>query len=101
MKKSIITIVAFMLFALAGFAQGGERVYIRHFTLNGEVGKTTVAIYEKGQTKTIILENAYTKKEESLKSFADILENYLSKGYEIKSSIQTGMYSNEYILQKD
>lgn len=101
MKKSIITIVAFILFALAGFAQGGERVYIRDITLNDQAGKTTVVVYEKGETKTFTIENRYGKKEESLKSFADILESYLSKGYEIKSSIQLGIYSTEYILEKD
>lgn len=99
MKKSIVTIVAFMLFALAGFAQGGERVYIRIFPAKAYV-------YDKGQVLEAKLNASPTAFGENLKTSAEILEEYFKKGYKL---VATAPYSYpvyntacvEYILQKD
>ena len=50
MKKSIVTIVAFMLFALAGFAQGEERVYVRVYN---ELNYTEVHIMQVGSVTNL------------------------------------------------
>lgn len=97
MKKSIITIVAFMLFALASFAQGGERVYIKIATSSNASGKWTLYIYEgSGEVKEQKIESMFTQIPQGLKGFGDILESYFKKGYKLVSS-SDGIY----ILQKD
>lgn len=90
-----------MLFTLASFVAkaGGERVYIR--TVCQGAVPCTVTIWEKGQTRKEKVESI-TKAEESITTFANILEGYFNKGFKLvgTSSIYSG-YGTEYILEKE
>lgn len=96
MKKSIVTIVAFLLFALAGFAQGKDFVLIR---LESSVRGTTVYVYNNGNVSKSGLVT-YKEQEAYIKATGDLLKEYYDKGYKLVSSGKTDFY-DEYILQKD
>lgn len=96
MKKSIVTIVAFMLLALAGFAQDGDFVVVRiEYTAKG------VNFYSY-QNESVNKEGPiqYKTEEETLKGVGNFLKTYYSKGYKVVSTLTRGFY-DEYILQKD
>jgi hypothetical protein len=97
-NKILISMAACMLFVLAGFsAFAGERVYIRLITFDG---KSQALIYEKGEVQNISVATPY-KKEEALKSMADILEKYFQQGYKLLSTTGIGgSYCVEYIFEK-
>lgn len=103
--KYFISIAAAMLFTLASFAQGGERVYIREYTAGSL--KVKVYIWQNGVTKEQILNTGVFGREakENLNEFATLLESYLKQGFKIVSVITkpTGSADTitEYILQKD
>ncbi len=99
--KSIFLTGIFSLLLVSGLlAQSGERVYIREFSL-GASGKTTIVIYEKGESKQIEIDNIFTRKNECLKSFGEILEKYFKEGYKLIATT-SGVNSSysQYILEK-
>jgi hypothetical protein len=103
-KSLLLTAILSLLIVSGAWAQNGERIYIRAITNNPTVAKTQVVIYEKGNVETLEIGNVFSKKEESLKSFADILEKYFTIGYKlIGNSTSIGpanvLYS-EYFLEK-
>lgn len=83
---------------MLGFTQTADRVYIREFT-NYTAGKTTLFIYEKGESKQIEIDNLFNKKGESLKSFAENLEKYFQQGFKLIATSGNTNYT-EYILEK-
>lgn len=103
-KSLLLTAIFSLLLVSGAWAQNGERIYIRTITNNPTVAKTQVVIYEKGNVETLEIGNVFSKKEESLKSFADILEKYFAIGYKLvgnSTSIGgTNLFYSEYLLEK-
>lgn len=102
MKKSIVTIVAFMLFALASVsAFAGEVVVIR--IVNSPTAKNSkVIIYEKGITTESEVPFGPWKGDhaEELKPVGDLLSGYTKNGFKIVGAYST-QYYREYILEKE
>lgn len=98
MKKSIITIVAFMLFALAGFAQGGDLVSVRVLYTGTKTAK--LLVYEKGIVTQTDIPSAC---QDEMKPVLEMLEKYTKQGYKLlTSTLFMGVGAHkEYILQKD
>jgi hypothetical protein len=97
--KYIILTTLLSLFIVSGLlAQNGERVYIREFSNSSPV-KSTLFIYEKGESKQIEIQNPFIKRAESLKSFAEILEKYFQQGFKLLGTSINESYT-EYILEK-
>jgi hypothetical protein len=99
MKKSIVTIIAFTLFALASIsAQAADIVIVRvRFLLK----ETVVHIYQNGN----VIEKKYplytaTTLDAYTKDLGDLLMIYYKEGYKL---ITSASFSDgrEYILDKD
>ncbi|HWB62010.1 MAG TPA: hypothetical protein VG603_00765 [Chitinophagales bacterium] len=103
-KLTIITLLI-GIFLISGLSlRAGERVYIRLFIL-GDIGKTQLVIWEKGEVSETEIANPYANHTESLKSLTEILEKYFNTGFKLTGidnhDINNNKAYTEYILEKN